>query len=56
MVESRARALAIKRLKHTTHTMRLEDQELNVEDEKQALNNLVSQLVEKSGSELWEEL
>lgn len=54
IIEARARALAKKRLAHTSHSMRLEDQAVNAEDEKEQLEKLVSQLIEKSGSELWD--
>jgi len=55
MIETRGRSLAKKRLSHTTHSMSLEDQAVNADDEKEALEKLVRQLAEKSGSELWED-
>lgn len=54
LVEVRARALAKKRLAHTSHSMQLEDQAVNAEDENQQLEKLVRQLIEKSASELWD--
>jgi len=55
MIEKRAHNLAKNRLKHTAHSMSLEDQSVSAEDAKQQLQELTRQLAEKSSSELWED-
>ena len=53
MIETRAEAVATKSLMLTDHSMKLEDQGVSEEDFQTAKNQLVRQLIEKSGSELW---
>ena len=55
IVEQRASLLAKSRLKSTGHTMTLEAQGVDATDESEQLKCLIQQLVEKSGSKLWEE-
>jgi predicted DNA-binding mobile mystery protein A len=55
IVEQRASLLAKSRLKSTGHTMTLEAQGVDATDESEQLKRLIRQLVEKSGSKLWEE-
>lgn len=55
LVEDRARHVAKARLESTGHSMALEAQSVNAEDEKEQLEILVRRLIEKSGSELWKE-
>ena len=55
IVEQRASLLAKNRLKSTGHTMTLEAQGVDATDESEQLKRLIRQLVEKSGSKLWEE-
>lgn len=55
MVEERATALAKRRVKATGHTMALEDQSVDEEDEQEQVKRLARQLMEKSGSKLWED-
>ena len=55
IVEQRASLLAKSRLKSIGHTMTLEAQGVDATDESEQLKRLIRQLVEKSGSKLWEE-
>ena len=55
MVEARARKLANKMLAATSHTMVLEAQGVEQSEEDEQLERLVRQIIEKAGSELWEE-
>jgi len=55
MIQTRAEALAKSRLKHTAHSMSLEDQTVGKTEQEEALQKLIQKLSEKSGSELWEE-
>ena len=55
LVKDRAHQKAKKSLKMTSHTMALEAQELEDDDEKELLKNLTRKLLEKSGSSLWED-
>lgn len=55
LVEERARLLAKKRLKSTSHSMALEAQDVDAVDETQQLKTLTRQLTEKAGSKLWED-
>ena len=55
MVEERATALAKRRISTARHTMALEDQSLEEEDEREQIKQLARQLMEKSGSRLWED-
>lgn len=54
-VEEHARRLAKKRLAAASHTMALEAQGVGKDDESEQLERLVRQIVEKAGSELWEQ-
>ena len=54
-VQHRASMVAKKRLKSTSHTMALEAQDVDAVDENEQLKRLVKQLIERSGSKLWEE-
>jgi predicted DNA-binding mobile mystery protein A len=55
LVRERARLLAERRLKSTGHTMALENQRAEKADEAKQLERLTRQLLEKSGSVLWNE-
>jgi len=55
MVQERAHTIAMRRLKSASHTMSLENQRVNTADEKEQLTRLMSSLMEKSGSELWDD-
>lgn len=55
MVENRANNLAQRRIKAARHTMALEDQSVNEEDEREQVRQLARKLAEQSGSALWEE-
>lgn len=55
LVEDRAHQKAKKSLKMTSHTMALEAQELEEEDEAELLKKLTRKFIEKSGSSLWED-
>jgi predicted DNA-binding mobile mystery protein A len=54
MVEERASRLAETRLKSARHTMVLEDQSVYDADEQDQIKKLRRELVEKSGTALWE--
>lgn len=55
LIEERALRIAQKRLQTTSHTMTLEAQGVEKGDESEQLKRLVRQIVEKAGSELWDE-
>ena len=55
LVKDRAELKAKKRLESTRHTMALEAQGVSPDDENEQLGRLVRQLIEQSGSKLWEE-
>ena len=55
LVEDRARELAKKRLRATSHSMALEDQRVDEADELEHLKRLVQKLLEQPGSTLWED-
>lgn len=55
LVEERARLLAEKRLAATRHSMTLEAQGVEPGDEREQLQRLIRELVEQSGSVLWED-
>lgn len=55
LIEARALDLAKKRLAAARHTMSLEAQNVEKGDENTQLERLVRQIIEKAGSELWEE-
>lgn len=54
LVKDRARIKAKQRLASTRHSMALEAQSVAETDEIEQLKRLTRQLIEKSGSELWE--
>ncbi len=55
LVSERAERLAKKRLRSTSHSMALEAQSVKVADEQEQLKRMIERLIEKAGSELWEE-
>ena len=55
LVEDRARNLARKRLRATSHSMALEDQRVDQVDEQEHLERLVQKLLDQPGSALWED-
>lgn len=55
MVEDRARQLAEKRLGAASHSMALEGQRVEAEDEREHLEQLVNKLINQPGSRLWED-
>jgi predicted DNA-binding mobile mystery protein A len=55
MVEGRASTLAKSRVKSARHTMTLEDQRLDEDDEREQVKELSRKLAEQSGSVLWED-
>ena len=54
LVEDRARTLAKKRLRATSHSMALEDQRVDDADEQDHLERIVQKLLDQPGSALWE--
>lgn len=54
LAEDRARELAKKRLRATSHSMALEDQRVDEADEQEHLERLVQKLLNQPGSALWE--
>jgi len=55
VIDERAHQKAKKRLESTSHTMALEAQRPETEDENEQLKRLASNLIEKGGSSLWED-
>ena len=55
LAEERALQRARNQLKSTSHSMALEDQRVNPEDEEFQIKALAQRLLEKSGSTLWED-
>jgi predicted DNA-binding mobile mystery protein A len=55
IVRARAQRLALKRLESTRHSMSLEGQDVDETDEQEQLKRMVTRLLDKAGSELWEE-
>jgi predicted DNA-binding mobile mystery protein A len=55
LLNARARRLALKRLESTRHSMSLEAQDVDETDEQEQLKRTIRRLVDKAGSELWEE-
>ena len=55
LVYERGHALAKRRLRSVSHSMALEDQAVDEEDEKAHLERLVQELMSKRGSALWED-
>ena len=54
LAEDRARELAKKHLKATSHSMALENQRVDEADEQEHLERLVQKLLNRPGSALWE--
>ena len=55
LVEQRAEDLALRHLKSTSHSMALEAQSVDPDEAREQLKQLVQELVEQSGSVLWED-
>lgn len=55
LVEDRARLKAGKRLESTRHSMALEAQGVAEADEQEQLKRMVQRILDKAGSELWED-
>ena len=55
LVAERTERLAKKRLKSTSHSMALEAQGVEATDEQEQLKLMIQRLLDKAGSELWEE-
>jgi predicted DNA-binding mobile mystery protein A len=55
LVTERAKSLAKQRLDSTRHSMALEAQSVDAADEQEQLKRMVQRLLDKAGSELWEE-
>jgi predicted DNA-binding mobile mystery protein A len=55
LVSARAQRLALKRLESTRHSMSLEAQDVEESDEQEQLKRMIARLLDKAGSELWEE-
>jgi len=55
LVTERAKSLAKQRLESTRHSMALEAQSVDAADEQEQLKRMVQRLLDKAGSELWEE-
>jgi predicted DNA-binding mobile mystery protein A len=55
IVQERATRLARKQLRATGHSMALEDQAVDPADEEEQLRRLSQDLIDKSGSVLWED-
>lgn len=55
LITGRAERLAKKRLKSTSHSMALEAQSVETADEQEQLKLMIKNLLDKAGSELWEE-
>jgi predicted DNA-binding mobile mystery protein A len=55
LVDERARIVARKRLQSTRHSMALEGQIVDASDEEEQLKVMIRRLIEKAGSQLWEE-
>ena len=55
LVTERAKSLSKQRLESTRHSMALEAQSVDAADEQEQLKRMVQRLLDKAGSELWEE-
>ena len=55
LVRERAQRLALKRLESTRHSMSLEAQDVEESDEQEQPKRMIARLIDKAGSELWEE-
>jgi predicted DNA-binding mobile mystery protein A len=55
LVEDRAQIIAKERLVVTGHNMALEAQSVSAEDEKEHFEQMVRQIMEKAGSDIWKD-
>ena len=55
LVMERAERLARKRMESTRHSMVLEAQGVEAADEQEQLKRMIDRLLEKAGSEIWED-
>ena len=55
LVRERAERLARKRMESTRHSMALEAQGVEAADEQEQLKRMIDRMLEKAGSEIWEE-
>ncbi|MES9971850.1 MAG: transcriptional regulator, partial [Candidatus Thiodiazotropha sp.] len=55
LVAERAKIIAKKRLETTGHSMKLEAQGIEANDEDEQLKSLINKIVAQDGSVLWEE-
>ncbi|MES9822828.1 MAG: mobile mystery protein A [Candidatus Thiodiazotropha endolucinida] len=55
LVSERAARLAKKRMESTRHSMALEAQGVEAADEQEQLKRMIDRLLEKAGSEIWED-
>lgn len=55
LVRERAERLAKKRMESTRHSMALEAQGVEAADEQEQLKRMINRLLEKVGSEIWED-
>jgi predicted DNA-binding mobile mystery protein A len=55
LVAERTERLAKKRLKSTSHSMSIEAQGVDTADEQEQFKRMIQSLLDKAGSELWEE-
>ena len=55
LVRERAERLAKKRMEATRHSMALEAQGVEAADEQEQLKRMIDRMLEKAGSEIWEE-
>jgi len=55
LVRERAERLAKKRMESTRHSMALEAQGVEAADEQEQLKRMIDRLLEKAGSEIWED-
>ena len=55
IVKERAQRLARKRLESTRHSMSLEAQDVEESDEQEQLKGLITRILGKAGSELWQQ-
>ncbi|MCG8042450.1 MAG: mobile mystery protein A [Candidatus Thiodiazotropha endolucinida] len=55
LVRERAERLAKKRMESTRHSMALEAQRVEAADEQEQLKRMIDRLLEKAGSDIWED-
>ena len=55
LIETRAREVAVKRMRSVSHSMTLEGQRVEDRDEREHLERLVHELVNQPGSALWDD-